>query len=167
VARQTAFRKTAAGKRSGPSAQSSSVLILIGVFKLAKAILLIVAGIGAIRLLHKDVAGTVIHWTRVLRVDPDNRFVHGALTRVFRVTPQQLKELSVGTFIYAGLFATEGMGLLLRKRWAEYFTLVTTGGFIPLEIYELLHRFSVAKVVITLINVLIVWYLAMRVRSRA
>jgi uncharacterized membrane protein (DUF2068 family) len=166
VARQTAFRKTAAGKRSRPSAQSSSVLIAIGVFKLVKAILLVVAGIGAVRLLHRDVADTVIHWTRELRVDPDNRYVHGALARVFRVTPKQLRELSVGTFIYAGLFATEGMGLLLRKRWAEYFTLVTTGGFIPLEIYELVRHFTVAKVVIGLINLLIVWYLAMRVRSR-
>ena len=161
MARQTAFRK------SKSSAKSSSVRILIGVFKLLKAILLIVAGIGAIRLLHKDVGETVIHWTRVLRVDPDNRFVHGALTRVFRVTPKQLRELSVGTFIYAGLFATEGVGLLLRKPWAEYFTLVTTSGFIPLEIYELARHFSIAKVVITLINVLIVWYLALRVRSRS
>ncbi len=167
MARQTAFRTSAARKKPRLSAQSSSVLILIGVFKLMKAILLIVAGIGAIRLLHKDVADTVIHWTRALRVDPDNRFVHGALARIFRVTPKELRELSVGTFIYAGLFATEGVGLLLRKRWAEYFTLVTTSGFIPLEIYELVRHFSIAKVVITLINVLIVWYLAVRVRSRS
>ena len=165
VARPTAFRKPAARKRSRSSAQSSWVLILIGVFKLVKAVLLIVAGIGAIRLLHKDVADTVTHWIRILRVDPDNRFVHGALTRIFRVTPKELRELSVGTLIYAGLFATEGVGLLLRKRWAEYFTLVTTGGFIPLEIYELARHFSVAKVVVTVINVLIVWYLAVRVRS--
>jgi uncharacterized membrane protein (DUF2068 family) len=126
-----------------------------------------VAGIGAIRLLHKDVADTVIQWTRVLRFDPDNRFVHGALTRVFRVTPKQLKELSIGTFVYAGLFATEGIGLLLRKRWAEYFTLVTTGGFIPLEIYELARHLTMTKAVVTLINVLIVWYLVLRVRTRA
>jgi uncharacterized membrane protein (DUF2068 family) len=137
------------------------------VFKLLKAVLLIVAGIGAIRLLHKDVADTVIQWTRVLRFDPDNRFVHGALTRVFRVTPKQLKELSIGTFVYAGLFATEGIGLLLRKRWAEYFTLVTTGGFIPLEIYELARHLTMTKAVVTLINVLIVWYLVLRVRTRA
>ena len=78
----------------------------------------------------------------------------------------ELRELSVGTFIYAALFVTEGVGLLLRKRWAEYFTLITTGGFIPLEIYELARHFSVAKVVVTVINVLIVWYLAMRMRSR-
>jgi uncharacterized membrane protein (DUF2068 family) len=82
----------------------------------------------------------------VLRVDPDNRFVQGILVKIFRVTPKQLRELSVGTFIYAGLFATEGIGLLLRRRWAEYFTIVTTGALIPLEIYELARHFSVAKI---------------------
>ena len=85
-------------------------------FKLFKALLLIALGIGAIKFLHKDVVSTVMHWTQVLRVDPDNRFVHGMLVRIFRVTPKQLKELSVGTFFYASLFATEGLGLLLRKR---------------------------------------------------
>lgn len=131
-----------------------------------KALLLIATGIGAIRLLHKDVANTVIHWIEVLRVDPDNRFVHGILTKIFRVTPKQLKELSVGTFIYAGLFATEGLGLLLRKHWAEYFTIVTTGGLIPLELFELDRHFTLTKMAITVINVLIVLYLVARVRSR-
>jgi uncharacterized membrane protein (DUF2068 family) len=57
------------------------------------------------------------------------------------------------------------MGLLLRKRWAEYFTIVTTGGLIPLEIFEITRHFTVAKLVIGLVNVLIVWYLVARVRS--
>jgi len=117
-------------------------------------------------MLHKDVASTVMHWVEVLRVDPDNRLVHGILTKIFRVTPKQLKELSVGTFLYAGMFATEGVGLLLRKRWAEYFTIVTTGALIPLEIFELARHFTVVKLVVLLINVLIVWYLAARVRSK-
>jgi uncharacterized membrane protein (DUF2068 family) len=142
------------------------VLVLIGLFKLFKALLLIAAGIGAIRLLHKDLAGTVMHWVQVLRVDPDNRFVHGILVKIFSVTPKQLRELSVGTLIYAGLFATEGIGLLLRRRWAEYFTIVTTGALIPLEIYELARHFSVTKIGVTFVNVLIVWYLMARVRSR-
>ena len=51
-----------------------------------------------------------MHWAQVLRVDTDNRYIHGILVRIFRVTPKQLKELSVGTFIYAGLFLTEGFG---------------------------------------------------------
>ena len=166
MARQTVHRESAERLRSGQSSRSSSfVLILIGMFKLLKALLLIAVGIGAIKFLDKGVAGTVTHWIQVLRVDPDNRFIHGILVRIFRVTPKQLKELSVGTFLYAGLFAAEGVGLLLRKRWAEYFTIVTTSGLIPLEIFELVRHFTMTKVVVALINVLIVWYLAARVRS--
>jgi uncharacterized membrane protein (DUF2068 family) len=107
-----------------------------------------------------------MHWIEVLRVDPDNRFVHRLLVRVFRITPKQLRELSVGTFLYAGLFATEGVGLLLRKRWAEYFTIITTGGLVPLEVYEMARHFTTAKLIVMLINVLIVVYLVNRVRSR-
>ena len=100
------------------------------------------------RLLHKDLARTALHWVQVLRVDPDNRFVHGLLAKIFRLTPTQLKELSLGTFIYAGLFTTEGIGLLLRKRWAEYFTIVTTGGLLPLEIFELARHFTIARLAV-------------------
>jgi len=107
----------------------------------------------------------VTHWTQVLRVDPDNRFIHGVLLRILRVTPKQLKELSIGTFFYAGLFAIEGVGLVLRKRWAEYFTIVTTGGLIPLEIFELTRQFTVTRIAVVFVNVLIVCYLMVRVRS--
>jgi uncharacterized membrane protein (DUF2068 family) len=165
VARTTVPRKTS--KKQASKTSSSFALILIGLFKLFKALLLIAVGVGAIKLLHKDLAGSVTHWVQVLRVDPDNRFIHGLLVRIFRVTPKQLKELSVGTLIYAGLFATEGIGLLLRRYWAEYLTLITTGAFIPLEIYELAQHFTVTKLVVTVINVLIVWYLVAQVRSRS
>jgi len=165
VARAAVARK--ASNKHAPKESFSFVLFLIGLFKLLKAALLIAAGIGAIHLLHKDLSDTVLHWVRTLRVDPDNRYIHGLLVRIFRVTSKQLKELSVGTFVYAGLFLIEGGGLLLRKHWAEYFTIVTTGLFIPLEIYELARHFTAAKLVVTAINLLIVWYLVARVRSRS
>ena len=165
MARATLPRK--ASKKQSSKEPFSFVLFLIGVFKLFKSLLLIVAGIGAIKLLHKDLASTAMHWVQVLRVDPENRYIHGVLVRIFRVTPKQLRELSVGTFIYAGLFLTEGFGLLLRKHWAEYFTIITTGLFIPLEIYELAKHLTVVKLAVTVINVLIVWYLVVRVRSRS
>jgi uncharacterized membrane protein (DUF2068 family) len=165
VARATLPRK--ASKKQSSKEPFSFVLFLIGLFKLFKAALLIAIGIGAVKFLHKDLATTVLHWAQVLRVDPDNRYLHGLMVKIFRVTPKQLKELSVGTFIYAGLFLTEGVGLLLRKHWAEYFTIITTGAFIPLEIYELVRHFTVTKLVVTVINVLIVWYLVARVRSRS
>jgi uncharacterized membrane protein (DUF2068 family) len=144
--------------------ERDTTLLFIALFKLVKGIALLALCVGVIHLLHHDLSQTVSHWINVLRVDPDNRFIHKFLTRIFRVTPNQLKALSVGTFIYASLFLTEGTGLLLGKRWAEYLTIITTGGLIPLEVYELVKNFTAIKVAVMLINVAIVVYLVRRVR---
>jgi uncharacterized membrane protein (DUF2068 family) len=145
--------------------KTTATLLLIALFKLIKGILLLAVGIGALKLLHRDVAQTVTHWVDILRVDPDNRIIHKILARVLTVTPAQLRAASAGTFVYAGLLLTEGLGLLFRKRWAEYFTIITTAGLIPLEVYELSRRVTTAKVAVLLINVAIVAYLVRRVRK--
>jgi uncharacterized membrane protein (DUF2068 family) len=77
---------------------------------------------------------------------------------------RKLRELSVGTFFYSALLLTEGTGLLLRKRWAEYFTIIATSSFIPLEVYELARRVSAAKVILLLLNVVVVVYLVINLR---
>ncbi|MBV9156971.1 MAG: DUF2127 domain-containing protein [Acidobacteriaceae bacterium] len=148
-------------KRSG-----STTILLIGLFKLFKALLLIAVGIGALKLLHKNVADVATHWIEVLRVDPENRFIHPMLSKLFRIGPKQLKELSAGTFFYAALLLVEGVGLLMRKHWAEYFTAIMTAALIPLEVYELAKHFTAAKVIVLLVNVAIVVYLVARLRGR-
>jgi uncharacterized membrane protein (DUF2068 family) len=145
--------------------KSTTTLLLIALFKLIKGLLLLTVGIGAVKLLHRDVAETLSGWVDFLRVDPDNRFIHGILSRVLNLSPNQLKAASVGTFIYAGLLLTEGIGLLFRKRWAEYFTIITTAGLIPLELYELSKHITAAKLAILAINIAIVVYLVVRVRQ--
>jgi uncharacterized membrane protein (DUF2068 family) len=152
-------------RQSAGDPNRSITLFLIALFKLAKGLLLLIVGVGALKLLHRNVAETVNHWVDILRVDPDNRHIHRLLTHVLAVTPAQLKAASAGTLIYAALLLTEGTGLLLRKRWAEYFTIITTAGLIPLEVYELVHRTTLAKVAILAINVAIVVYLIARVRQ--
>jgi uncharacterized membrane protein (DUF2068 family) len=142
-------------------------IFLIGLFKLFKGISLLILGIGLLKLLHRDIASTTEHWIEVLRFDPDNRFIHEALVRVFRVTPKQLKELSAGTFIYAAIFLTEGTGLLMRKHWAEYMTLISTSLFVPLEVWEMYSHFTMVKLAVTIVNLAIVWYLAARLKRPA
>ena len=151
--------------KSGTTSKSPVTLLLIGLFKLFKAILLVFVGVGAHHYLHRDLASSVGHWVNVLRVDPDNRYIHGLLTHIFAITPKQLRELSIGTFVYAALLGTEGIGLLMRKHWAEYFTVISTALLIPLEIYELAKRLTAIKVGVLAINVAIVWYLVARLRG--
>jgi uncharacterized membrane protein (DUF2068 family) len=139
-------------------------ILLIAVFKLVKGLLLVTAGIGALKLLHKDVGQVVQSAIDVLRVDPDNRFIHSFMVRTLAVNDRTLKEISAGTFAYAAIFLTEGTGLLLRKRWAQYFTIIVTTSFLPLEVYELARRISAAKVAVILVNIAILAYLIVSVR---
>ena len=139
-------------------------IIAIAIFKLVKGLLLVAAGIGALRLLHKDVGEVVQRWIEVLRVDPDNQYVHHLLVAVLAVDDRMLKEISAGTFVYAALFLIEGTGLLCRKRWAQYFTIIVTTSFLPLEVYELARHVSAAKVAVILVNIAIVAYLGIHVR---
>src|SRR5215471_17022085 len=134
-------------------------IVAIGTLKLMKGILLIAAGIGVLKLVHKDIGQIVEHWIEILRVDPDNRLVHSLLVRAFSLDDRRLREIGAGTFAYAGLFLTEGSGLLLRKRWAELFTIIVTGSFLPLEFFELVRHPSIAKIFVTLVNIAIVVYL--------
>ncbi len=140
------------------------MLLAIALFKLVKATSLIAVGIGAIKLLHQDVAATVARWIEYLRLDPDNRMIHEALTQLQAISPGELKTASVATFCYAALLLAEGTGLLLRKRWGEYLTIVATSALIPLELYEIHRRMTTAKIAVLVINIVIVAYLVWEVR---
>src|ERR1700732_1317745 len=139
-------------------------LLLIAAFKLFKGLALLVVGIGVLNLLHKDVAAEMERWIKLLRVDPHTHYIHRVLETLSSLDARKLKELSVGTFFYFPLFLTEGIGLALRKRWAEYFTIVSTSLFIPLEVYELAKHASLAKGILVLANAGIVAYLVWELR---
>jgi uncharacterized membrane protein (DUF2068 family) len=139
-------------------------LYLIAAFKLVKGLVLLAVAIGAHRLLHKDMAAEVYRWADSFRVDPGNRCVRRLLIRLSVLDETRLRELSAGTFFYSALFLVEGAGLMFRKRWAEYFTTIVTFSFIPLEIYELARRATLAREVVLLLNVAVVIYLVVDLR---
>lgn len=153
-------------KRARANSESDGKgLRVIAVFKLIKGLLLVAVGIGAIKLLHKDVSDLANRWITELRVDPDNRLIHGLMSKLGLMNDHKLEELSIGSFFYAALLLTEGTGLWLKKRWAEYFTIIATCSFIPLELYEIAKRVTVTRIVILLINAAIVWYLFVQLRK--
>jgi uncharacterized membrane protein (DUF2068 family) len=148
-----------AGKTKG-----SRGLLLIAAFKLIKGLALLAVGIGALKLLHKDVAAEISQWIDVLRVDPHNHYIQLLLDKLGMVDDRKLKALSIGTFFYSALFLTEGLGLALRKRWAEYLTIISTASLLPLEVYEIVKRASAPKIVVLIANIAIVVYLVLEVR---
>jgi uncharacterized membrane protein (DUF2068 family) len=149
------------------SAKSSDnrLVRLIALFKLLKAVLLIAVGLSALQVLHKDAASVAEHWTRMLGVDPGNRYVGRALQKFGNLTPQEIKDFGVVSFIYAGLFLTEGIGLWMVKRWAEWFSVVITTSLIPVEVFEIHRHPSAIKCAVLIANIAVVAYLVYRIRK--
>lgn len=72
--------------------------------------------------------------------------------------------LAISAIAYAVLEGTEGIGLAMRRRWAEYLTVIATGILIPYEAYEVVLRPTLFKVGALLLNLAVVGYLAYRKR---
>jgi uncharacterized membrane protein (DUF2068 family) len=143
------------------------MLRLIATFKFLKVALLIATGVGVFKLLHKDLACELEHWIAMLGLNPGNQFVEAALAKAANLTPHRVKLLGAGSFIYAGLFLTEGIGLWMAKRWGEWFTVIITSSLVPVEVYEIFHHLSVIKILVLVINLAIVAYLIYRIRTDA
>lgn len=140
-------------------------LLLIGVFKLLKCVTLIAVGIGALKLVDQDMAARVRDWIDALNLGPGRQYIFRMLEKLSHLDPQKLKALSVGTFLYAGIYLTEGVGLVLRKRWAEYLTIISTAAFVPLEVYEIAIRVNFVRIGVLLVNLAIVGYLIWDLRT--
>jgi uncharacterized membrane protein (DUF2068 family) len=152
--------------KSRPHSHGGGALLVIAIFKFVKGALLLALALGALSLLHKDVASEVEHWLDQLRIDPDNKFIGMLLTRLQLVHTKELKELSALGAAYAALFLTEGTGLLFRKRWAEWLTIVATSSLMPIEVYELVKEFTGVRLLALLINAAVVLYLIYLVRQK-
>ena len=60
----------------------------------------------------------------------------------------RIHALRIVTLAYAAVFAVEGVGLWMQKRWAEWLTTIITASLIPLEAWELFFRPTIGKVLI-------------------
>jgi uncharacterized membrane protein (DUF2068 family) len=142
-------------------------LRFIALFKLLQGVLLLGISLGAMLLVRRDVADLVAAWVTELDLDPENRAVTWLFQHVGTAQPHTLKAVSIGMFCYAAVLLTEGTGLLWRRRWAEYVTVLVTASLIPVEVYEVVKHTTAIRLVVLSLNGMVVWYLFRRVRRTA
>ncbi len=142
-------------------------LQLIAAFKLLKATFLVSAAVAALGLLNPSMARPMTRWAMNVAADGHYRVLDTLVRKVVDVDPRTLRMVSLGSSFYVVLFYTEGLGLYFDKRWAECMTILSTGGLIPFEVFEILRRASAGKIALLAANVLMVLYLAQRVNAKA
>src|SRR5256712_2578178 len=142
------------------------MLAAIGLFKLTKGTLLVALALELLRVGQAALGGSLAQWSTRLHIDPDGGYLGPALQAIAARDWRQLELARAGLFVYGALFLTEGTGLVLRKRWAEYFTVIATGSLIPLDAYEIVRRPDRLRITACLVNEAIVCYLARGIRPR-
>ena len=142
-------------------------LYAIIAIKLLKGLMFVGLAVMAYTLSDNDLPAEYRSLLLHLRLNPERKFWADLAIRVGAVTEPQMIRAAVGTLIYSLFSLVEGVGLMFRISWAGWMAIGESAFFIPIEIYELVHRspdpsrhgHPVLVLVILALNIFIVWYL--------
>ena len=149
--------QAAAKHRNG---KSDWAIVAIGIFKLVKSILLFALGVALVHCRNKDLGEVASRW--IANVWLGRSYVDALLVKLSLLSKETIDQFAIGSFVYSVLLLVEGVGLCLRKRWAEFLTVGITASLLPFEFYELARRVTPSGIVITLLNLAILVYLVVR-----
>jgi uncharacterized membrane protein (DUF2068 family) len=148
--------------------KSDWAIVAIGFFKLLKCAILLALGVALIHCRHQDLGQVASRWLKDAWLG--RPYIDDVLFKLSLMRKETIDEFAIGSFVYSALLLVEGIGLCLRKRWAEFLTVGITASLLPFEFYELYRRVTLSGVVVAIVNLAILVYLIVRLlrnRSRA
>ena len=141
------------------SPQRAPTLYGIVAFKLIRGVLLLMLAMKVYGLVGQDLRPHFDGAVTRLKMDPETEFFDRLGDRIDAITPVNVGWAATGTLLYGLLSLSEGVGLVLRVRWAGLLVVAESGFFVPLETYSLITSPSPTIVVVLLLNVAILVYL--------
>jgi uncharacterized membrane protein (DUF2068 family) len=92
--------------------------------------------------------------------NPDDSKIIRHISQAFTLSSSTLVWIAIGLTAYAVIELIEAVGLWLMRRWGEYFAVIATSMFLPLEVYELTEKVTVLRFIALLVNIIaVVWLL--------
>jgi uncharacterized membrane protein (DUF2068 family) len=150
--------------RAAAPQKSDRLIKAIAIERGFRAVVLIAIGIVLMTHAHTDWGHTVNVVAHDLGFDPSRNGIQKLIDKVQAISPTKYFFFGAVAVAYGILEGVEAYGLWLRRRWAEYLTVIATCLlFIP-EIDELIKRVSALKVAALIVNAVIVAYLVWRLR---
>jgi len=122
------------------------VLRTIALYKLVKVMLLLGVAYGELRLRDASLAAKLLSWAQARPYGLEHRIVGQLLEWFSGLSVSRIHALRIVTLAYAAVFAVEGIGLWMEKRWAEWLTTIITASLIPLEAWEIFLRPTIGKI---------------------
>lgn len=143
-------------------------LRLLALYKFAKASLLLATVYGVYALLDPDMAARLIQWSATLTDRFERDLVMRSLTWFDGLGASAVHRVLFLSLGYAMLFVVEGVGLWMRRRWAEWLTVVSSAALIPFELWRIVampQHNALLMFSVLVGNIIIVVYLILRLRT--
>ncbi|MEI8254657.1 MAG: DUF2127 domain-containing protein [Deltaproteobacteria bacterium] len=131
----------------------------VAVFEACKGALVLVVGFGLSGWLHRHADRVASQILLGFHLNPAHHYPRVFLESVHRLSEIRVAALVVGAALYAVLRFVEAYGLWHLRSWSRWFAVVAAGVYIPVEVYESVHRVSAARVVVLLFNIGLVAFL--------
>jgi uncharacterized membrane protein (DUF2068 family) len=148
-------------------AHHNTGLAVIALFKLVKGLLLLLVGLGLLKLVHAEIATLFSLLIEALHLNADSRLIHALVLKVDALQPHSVLVAGIVSLGYAGMLLVEGIGLWLEFSWAAYLTVVSTSLLLPFELYEVIEQVSMLRVGVLLVNLAILFYLVSQLKHHA
>jgi uncharacterized membrane protein (DUF2068 family) len=149
-----------------PRHQQSAGLRTIAGYEAGKGVLVLLAGMGLLSLIHRDVQEAGEELVRHFHLSPSAHYPHIFLELTAKVTDAWLWSLALGSLAYATLRLVEAYGLWHGKRWAEWLGAASGSIYVPFEVVELFKKVTPLRIASLVMNLLIVGYLVSMLRRR-
>ncbi|HTW57640.1 MAG TPA: DUF2127 domain-containing protein [Terriglobales bacterium] len=148
-----------------PHRRQRRVLRAVAAFEFFKGVFVVLMGVCAIILLHKDVWVLAESLLALLHINTDRRAAQLFLDFADSITDAGLWAAARIAFSYAALRFIEAYGLWKGRTWAEWVALVSGSLLLPLEIRELMRGISVLRSALLLGNLAVVLYMLYVIRA--
>lgn len=133
-----------------------SAVRVVALFEAAKGALVILAGFGALSLIHHDAQRLAEQMVGHLHLNPAKHYPRIFIDTAAHLTDARLWVLATLAAGYGLARFVEAYGLWHGWRWAEWFAVVSGCIYIPFELYELFQGVTWLSLGALVVNVLIV-----------
>jgi uncharacterized membrane protein (DUF2068 family) len=142
-----------------------NLLRAVASFEFVKGILVLLIGIGAILLVHKDAWVIAESLLALFHISTDRHSAQLFLDFADNLTDARLWMAARLALIYSALRFAEGYGLWKERTWAEWLAFGSGTLLIPLEIRALFRGITFLRSAVFLINIAIVLYMLFLLRQ--
>ncbi len=134
-------------------------LYLIIAFKLLKGAMASLLALKVHNLSEEDLPEQFQKLLLFLHQDPDKKFFTDLANRVADITTTNLHWVVIGSVVYGVFMLVQALGLIFRVSWIVWLVIGESAFFVPVEVFEFVHKPSWIRCSVLAVNLLIVWYL--------